>query len=245
MPDGHRRDSVPPGLGARDAAVAVVVPACESRGAAGGRRPRGRGRRPHPPFGRRHCTPEAAAGLTRLALELPEPVEILERKPRIRVAVTLPDDLRVGERAVRQVDVSERPPVAVGALPVVLQPHPLAFEQPLREGTGLPAEELDRAPRIDRLRGVDADQAHAPYVVNDDRVAVDDPLDALRLRERGCEDEQYDCQHCRNRATAGTATSEPSHRPPPSAGDADGRKRHPTAAGRWQLSRTVLVRFCT
>ena len=51
-----------------------------------------------------------AAGLTGLALELPEPVEVLERKPRVRVAVTLPDDLRVHERAVRQVDVRQCPP---------------------------------------------------------------------------------------------------------------------------------------
>ena len=169
---GVRGDAVRSRLCAGDAAVAVVVVTRHAGGQhAAARGPARHVRAPRPP--------QAAIRLPGLTLVLPELVEVAEREPGVGVAVPLPDDLRVGERAVLEVDVGQRAPVAVGALLVVLQAHVLPLQQPRRERARLLAEALHRPAGIDRLRRIDADQPNAADTLDDDRVAVDDPLDEL------------------------------------------------------------------
>ena len=78
-------------------------------------------------------------------------------------------------------DVREQAAVVVAGLDVALEPDRCArWEQLVRAGRRLGPEALDRRVRLHGLRCVDADQPHrlAPAVdVDDDRVAVDDPLD--------------------------------------------------------------------
>ena len=108
------------GFRARDPAIAVVVPP---------RRPRTSCRRgsahapdaPGRPLGRRLRPPQPAARLPRLPLQPPEPVEVAEGEPRVGVAVAPPNDLRVDEGPVPQIDVGKRAAVAVAPLAVVLQ----------------------------------------------------------------------------------------------------------------------------
>ena len=152
----HGSDPVATRLRARDPPVAVVVPPRRPRTP----RRRGTGRTPHAP-GRPHVRrlrpPQPTARFPRLPFQPPEPVEVAEGEPGVRVAVAPPDDLRVREGAVAQIDVGEGAAVPVSPLAVVRQADRLPLEQTLREGARLPAEELDRPPRVDRLGRVDAD----------------------------------------------------------------------------------------
>jgi hypothetical protein len=115
--------------------------------------------------------------LARLPLEAPERFEVLEWITRVSVAEALPDELGVQERAVLEKHVRERTAVFVGALPVILEPNPLPFNDPLRELRRLPAEVLDGLLRVLGLRSVDANQANAFSVIDLNRVAVDDARD--------------------------------------------------------------------
>ena len=232
VPARYRSDPVAARLRARDPAVAVVVPPGRRRTAR--RRPSTRTpRAPRRPRVRRLRPPQPPPRLARLALQPPEPVQVTEGEARVRVPVALPDDLRVREGAVAQMDVGESTAVAVGPLAVVLQADPPPLEQALREGARLPAVELDRPARVDRLRRVDADQPHAPDAPDDDGVAVDHPFDELRSPRGAPRGGSARTARPPNATLVRCATKSDLRRPA-----RGGRNRHLAAAGSWQLLRT-------
>ena len=88
------------------------------------------------------------------------------------MSVSLLHDLRVQVGAVLQVDIGQRPAVAVLPRLVILQPHALALDHAPSEGGGFLAKILHGAARIDRLRRIDSYEAHSLSALQDDRVAV-------------------------------------------------------------------------
>lgn len=126
--------------------------------------------------------PEPEPLLAGLALQVPKFFQIAEREARVGVAVALPDDFRVQECPVFEVDVSQGAAVLVfvsGSRVGLIQFQPNLFPRsyPTRELFRLSAEALDRLLRVLCLRRVDANETHPFIGTEDQSVPVDDPND--------------------------------------------------------------------
>ncbi len=130
----------------------------------------------------RSFAPESAPFLARAALGGLELLHPAEGVLHVREAIPLANDLEMEEASVREVDVGERPSVAIArsGTRIPFEPHTLALRHPLRERGRLTCKGVDWLSRMDALRRIDSDEPYGLAAVELERVNVDHAHDEAR-----------------------------------------------------------------